>query len=448
MKGKPLSLAWRLYRFASLLVVVSLGTLVATVILIGRQPADDQIRAVEALASQLNSRFPDNEALVRELHREPSLRTLDLFVYDRRGQLFGGVGTPLAPPTEEELQVKQGAGHFDEERMVVAMGPERVLIHKPVGSGPTWIIVTLLVVIGVSLAIALVATMVFSSTIARPLRALGDAARAFGRGETSVRTRFSQKDELGDVGHAFDEMADTIEQLLRTQRAMMGDISHELRTPLTRIKLALELVNADPQAAQQVLDDVDADLDEIEQIVEDVFEMVRLDFADSPAIRHSELDLLEIVHRSMGRFAAHHTSHAILLETTLDQAPCEGDGGLIRRSLDNLLDNAAKYSPEGSTVTLTFREQANRFEIEVADQGVGMSTDELSLAFTPFWRADRSRTRETGGAGLGLALARRIARAHGGDIELRSSPGAGTIARLTVGRTPKTGIADGSHNEK
>jgi two-component system, OmpR family, sensor kinase len=440
MKDKPRSLAWKLYTFASLMVIVSLGTLIASLLLDGRRPEDNQVRAVEALVSQLDARFPDNEALIRELHREPALRTLDLFVYNRRGQLIGGVGTPLAPPTEEELQVEEGAPRLDHERMAIAMGPDRVLLHRPVGSGPTWIIVTLSVVIGVSLTIALVVTLVFARTIVRPLRTLGDAARALGRGETSVRTRLTRGDELGAVGRAFDEMADKIDQLLRTQRAMMADISHELRTPLTRIKLALDLASADPQAAQHVLDDVDGDLEEIERIIEDVFELVRLDSAGSAAIRRKVVDLFEIVRHSMARFEAHHASHPITLETTLDHALCEGDGVLLRRSLDNLLDNAAKYSPEGSPITLRLRQQADRFEIEVVDRGIGMTTSELGLAFTPFWRADGSRTRETGGVGLGLALARRIARAHGGEVELESSRSAGTIARLTLDRTPKTGI--------
>lgn len=436
MKNKPRSLAWRLYTFASLMIVVSLGTLIMSVFLSDGRPEEDQMRSVEALASQLDARFPGDEALVRELQSEPSLRTLDLFAYDRRGRLIGGVGTPLAPPELEDLRVQQGAGRFDEDRMVVAMGQERVLLYRPVTSG---VVLTFLLVIGVSLVIALVATLVFARTIVRPLRTIVDAARAFGRGETSVRTNLAGGDELGDVGHAFDEMADALDQLLRTQRTMMADISHELRTPLTRIKLAHELVNADPPAAQHVLDGVETDLEEIEQIIEDVFELVRLDSADSVAMRREEVDLLAIVQRSMERLAVHHASHVVTLETTHDHALCEGDERLIRRALDNLLDNAAKYSAGASPIVLRLRGDAGGFEIEVVDRGIGMSTDELALAFTPFWRAEKSRTRAAGGVGLGLALAKRIARAHGGDVELESSRAAGTIARLTLASVASTG---------
>jgi signal transduction histidine kinase len=298
------------------------------------------------------------------------------------------------------------------------------------------ILLTMLGVIALVLVLTLAPTFAFARTIARPLQTLSDAARAFGRGETTTRTNLTARDELGAVGRAFDDMASKIEQLLRTQRAMMADISHELRTPLTRIKLALDLAGADPKAAQQVLDDVGADLEEIEQIIEDVFVVVRLDSADSAVIRRTEVDVVKLVHRSAARFEAHHAAHPLELELgEISCAKVQADEALLRRALDNLLDNAAKYSPEGTPVVLRLRDQRDAYAVEVVDHGIGMSTNELELAFTPFWRADHSRTRETGGVGLGLALARRIARAHGGDVELESRRAEGTVARLTLSRS-------------
>ena len=109
-----------------------------------------------------------------------------------------------------------------------------------------------------------------------------------------------------------------------------------------------------------------------------------------------------------------------------------GHGALLRRALDNLLDNAAKYSPGDMPITLGARQSGDQVMVEVVDRGAGMTAEQLQNAFTPFWRADDSRSRGTGGVGLGLALARRVARAHGGDVALRSTPGRGTTAVLTV----------------
>jgi len=105
---------------------------------------------------------------------------------------------------------------------------------------------------------------------------------------------------------------------------------------------------------------------------------------------------------------------------------------LLRRALDNLLDNAAKYSDGETPVKLAVIPSGASVAFEVVDKGIGMSAEELERAFTPFWRADSSRTRKTGGVGLGLALARRIARVHGGEVTLTSTPGLGTTARLEV----------------
>jgi signal transduction histidine kinase len=105
---------------------------------------------------------------------------------------------------------------------------------------------------------------------------------------------------------------------------------------------------------------------------------------------------------------------------------------LLRRAIDNLLDNAVKYSEADTPVTFHVEPNGRSVAFEIVDRGIGMSPTELDQAFTPFWRADDSRTRKTGGVGLGLALARRIARAHGGDVTLASRPGEGTTARLEV----------------
>jgi signal transduction histidine kinase len=226
-------------------------------------------------------------------------------------------------------------------------------------------------------------------------------------------------------------MADRTSALISSQRQLMADVSHELRTPLARIRVALELAAEDPVAAKDVLADVGTDLDEIDQLIADILTTARLD-ADHAVVNREPISVGELADRAASRFTARHPGRT--LEKTVDDAEraIECDPVLLRRALDNLLDNAAKYSDTDKPVKLEVHPNGTAVDFKIVDKGIGMSKDELERAGTPFWRADGSRARRTGGVGLGLALARRIARAHGGDISLDSAPGRGTTVSLHV----------------
>lgn len=282
------------------------------------------------------------------------------------------------------------------------------------------------------LGMILLASVWFARRMARPLAVLGDAARRFGAADTSARAGLQRDDEFGDLGRTFDEMATQIDTLVRGQRQLMADISHELRTPLARIRVALELAVEDPEAARDVLSDVGIDLDEIDELMERTLIMARLDIGD-PGLPQRDIDLAEVASSAAGRFARLHTERELRISGT-KIGTLHGDPSLVRRALDNLLDNATKYSDPQTPVQLDVHAASQRFELRVIDSGRGMTPEELQHAFTPFWRADASRTRATGGVGLGLALARKIARAHHGDVELTSVPGEGTTALLWLPR--------------
>ncbi|MDX2088832.1 MAG: HAMP domain-containing sensor histidine kinase [Kofleriaceae bacterium] len=409
-----------------MIVFLTLSTMIVAPIMFGGKINERDARLLEVLIAQLHASHPSDAELAASLANGPA-RDLNLAVYDRTGTFLYGDPSKAAP-SARELEVRAGRPYVERDRVVVELSPTRVVVEEP--GAPPVPFEALLVLLGLILVLTLVATTWFARSIARPLAALSETARALGRGDTAARVRLARQDELGEVGRSFDEMADRVGQLLQTQRAMMADISHELRTPLTRIKLALDLATADPRAAQQVLDDVGADLEEIEQIIEDVFAMVRLD--SDARMGKGTVDLRELARRSAARFTDYHQGRSITLELPAAEAAISGDAALVRRALDNLLDNAAKYSPPDAAVTLRLGAEGGTWVFEVIDRGIGMTESELGHAFTPFWRADSSRARTTGGVGLGLALARRIARAHGGDVELTSSRGSGTRARLVL----------------
>jgi signal transduction histidine kinase len=431
-------LVWKLYAFTLLIVFLTFATMATLPVVFGGKINERDASIIEALGRHLLRHYPHDAALARALVSSPELAAMELHVFDRAGRYrFGTESGPRPPaPSGPALEVVADEPVVKRGYVVVSLGPDRVLVHLP--DEPKVPLAILLTLLTILLSTTSVATLWFARTIATPLHRLAHQTRAFGRGDTTARARLVRQDELGEVGRAFDDMADKLDQLLRTQRAMMADISHELRTPLTRIRIALELATADPAAAQQVLDDVGGDLAEIEQIIEDVFVVVQLDSA--APLRRQPIHLPELIARSVERFRAHHAGRALVVETpAVDADPparLVGDPALVRRAVDNLLDNAAKYSPVHSEITLRASASPGGWTIDVVDRGIGMTTAEVAQAFTPFWRADESRNRDTGGVGLGLALARRVARAHGGDVVLSSQRAVGTTARITLGAPP------------
>ncbi len=361
-----------------------------------------------------------------------------LTLYNSRGGIeWTNVDPALEIPDEDErIELRHSKWTLATGRIVVRSDDSTLLaVYHPNRPGFPW---SYVVPMGLGILLVVGAASVwFSRRLARPLDQLATAARRFGDGDTSARAKLDRVDELGQVGKAFDDMADRTAGVMLAQRQLMGDVSHELRTPLSRIRVALELAAEDPSAAKDVLADVGADLDEIDQLIADILTTARLD--GEPHLDRRPTPMSELTDRATQRFTAKHPRRALELSVlenvaSLRDLDIECDPVLLRRALDNLLDNAAKYSDEPVKLIVRAAPKPNITHVvfEVVDQGIGMSPEELDRAFTPFWRADGSRTRRTGGVGLGLALARRIARAHGGDVTLTSARGAGTTARLEV----------------
>jgi signal transduction histidine kinase len=434
MKLRLGRLAVRVYAFALITVVLSVVLLGGLIKYTGDPPWFRSFGATVALFTrQLGERYPTREALLAHLDDATRGMQGNCAVYDRGGRkLWSSPGDDSAAPTGGEWRDIERVGVVvvdDRLGAAIAGHPELAFTYHPTTefSGLGFAIAVCAV-----LFLILLSSLWFARGIVRPLRRLEEAATAFGSGDTTVRARVTQAGELGAVGTAFDAMADRIVHLLRTQRELLADISHELRTPLARIRVAIELATEDPVAAQDVLSDVGIDLAELEQIIDDLLTVVRLDLPDaSNQLPRAPLAVDELLRRAGERFAVLHPRRALELGGDAGGV-VNGHGALLRRAIDNLLDNAAKYSPDGAPITLAAQAAGDRVIVQVVDRGAGMTAEQLNHAFTPFWRADDSRSRGTGGVGLGLALARRVARAHGGDVTLRSTPGAGTTAQLTI----------------
>ncbi|WP_233585850.1 HAMP domain-containing sensor histidine kinase [Corallococcus sp. CA054B] len=301
------------------------------------------------------------------------------------------------------------------------------------------------IIVGLVLACTAITSVAFARTLAGPLEKLASAARAFGAGRLDVRAGLRRKDELGLVSEAFDEMAGRITQLLRSQKELLANVSHELRTPLSRIRVALDLAaEGDAQTARELLPDITEDLSELERLVSDVLTTSRLELVTDgasgvPPLRLERVDANALLDKAAARFHTARPKHRLEVQVDGTLPTLEADPVLLRRVLDNLLDNAGKYSEPGTTVKLHARAEGDSLQVDIQDQGIGIESEDLARVGTPFFRTDRSRARTTGGVGLGLALVRRILEAHHGRLTLESQPGQGTTARVVL---PGVGAAD------
>jgi signal transduction histidine kinase len=433
MSSRRSRLGIRLYAFTAAIALATMAALLVLPRFVGSpRYLEPQAALVQNMVDRLSQRLKDPSSFDERMVRLGQRLKGQLTLYDLQGHVIRStIEPPLDPATtKERARLLDDKWSLAWHRIVVRSDDGSVIgVYVPDSPGFPWSFVVPLGA-GVLLVVG-GATVWFSRRLVQPLDQLAGAARRFGGGDTDARAGLRRNDELGDVGRAFDDMADRTAALITAQRQLVADVSHELRTPLARIRVALELAAEDPVAARDVLADVGADLDEIDQLIEDILTTARLG-AEHARIERQPLTLAELAERAAARFAARHPGRALERAMSEDARTIDCDPVLLRRALDNLLDNAAKYSPPEAPVTLAVRPNGNTVTFEVVDRGIGMTADELERAGTPFWRADGSRTRRTGGVGLGLALARRIARAHGGEVALASKPGAGTTARLEI----------------
>jgi signal transduction histidine kinase len=278
--------------------------------------------------------------------------------------------------------------------------------------------------------------------IVRPLETLSRAARALGSGDLRARTGLKRQDELGEVGRAFDDMAERVQTLLVAERELLANVSHELRTPLARIRVALDLAGeADVQGERTSLDEIHVDLTEIERLIDDIMTTARLDIEDGRAppsgfsLHLQRVAPEEICDRAAERFRTRHPRRPLTVAGGPDASlpAVDADPVLFRRVLDNLLENADKYSSDlDRPILLRTSAGDGRVTFEVVDRGMGIPEEDLPRIFTPFFRSERSRSRDGGGVGLGLTLVKRIVEAHEGCIDVTSSVGQGTTVRVSL----------------
>ena len=453
-KPTPLrrSLLWRIYLInigGLALISLAFGVLRTTVLdAPWRMTMEQRARYVISHVA----RYRDEPAAMRREARQAQDDLLaSLSIYDYAGNLLvSNVTPPLPKLTESEHTRLKLEGLFScrtpglaavpvvQDGRIIAYG----VIALPKFPIPFSEYATLVFAVLLCLAVA---SLLLTRMLVRPLERLSAAAQALGAGDLSARVRLTQQDELGAVARTFDEMADRLTHLLRGHNELLANVSHELRTPIASIRIALELAaEGDSETAREMLSGITCDLGELERLVEDILITARLDLAadragdSTPPLRLDRVQLEELVEQAAARFASAYPHHELHVELAAAECELRADRALLRRALDNILDNAGKYSDPGTRVTLSASPSDDAVKIEIRDQGIGIAPADQPHLFTPFFRSDRSRTRRTGGVGLGLTLSRRIVNAHGGTLTIESSLAVGTLARFLLPRALNT----------
>ena len=266
--------------------------------------------------------------------------------------------------------------------------------------------------------VILAAAYLLIRRVLRPLQPLKAGVEALGAGRLDHRVPQTGYDEFRDLSEAFNTMAKRLAALLANKEQLLLDVSHELRSPLTRLKVQVELIRDD--AVRQSLK---ADVAEMEAMVSTILEEARLRSA-AATLKLESTDMAQLVRSLLNDYIDRPPG---VVSGSLDPAPIPLDRDKIRMVLRNLIENALKNTPaDKPPVRVELLRGQGRLELVVEDQGVGIAESALPRLFEPFFRTDGSRSRKTGGFGLGLSLVKAIVDAHHGTIEISSSPGKGT----------------------
>jgi len=334
---------------------------------------------------------------------------------------------------EGQTAVKARAVTVDGGRRYVLVAALPIGLMRLLHDAPSAQLVRLLVVVVTAAATC----YVLARYVARPLATLRTATRELAGGHLAVRVGPAlgrRTDELGDLARDFDGMAERLEGLVTAERRLLRDISHELRSPLARLHVALGLARQQAGPEQGALDRIEREAERLNALIGQLLTLARLESgATEPA--HETIDLGAIVREVAedADFEARSRRRAVRVLESCD-AGVRGDRELLRSAVENVVRNAVRHTRDGTAVEVGLRLEPppapSRVRIWVRDHGAGVPESALPYIFEPFYRVGVARDRATGGVGLGLTIAHRTLRLHGGTLRAANAPDGGLVVEL------------------
>jgi signal transduction histidine kinase len=286
----------------------------------------------------------------------------------------------------------------------------------------------LLVAGAIASALALVVARWLARGLTQPLRDMAAATRRMEVGDYSVRVHSDSRDEVGQLAAAFNRMSGELESLERLRRDLVANVSHELKTPITAIRAHLEnLADGVETPNTETMQIMLTQTERLGRLVEQLLDLSRLESGEIP-LRRERVSVGPLVAQVVSEIDVARSGQGVAINPVIaeDVPALDADPERVHQVLFNLVDNAVRFTPGGGTVTISAHRHNGSVEITVADTGVGIASEHIPRLFERFYRVDPARSREDGGTGIGLAIARSVVEAHGGHIRAHSAPGEGS----------------------
>lgn len=306
----------------------------------------------------------------------------------------------------------------------------------------TQMILFLIVALAVLLAVATIGSLIVANQALSPLSELISKTRSIHPHQLSERILIPQtQDEIQELATTLNSLLERLDHAFQSQERFVADASHQLKTPLSILRGELELVQnhlSDPQAVRDFISSASQEIDHLTRLVENLLLLAQVD-SQKAALSVSKVSLDELVCEAIARLEPLTRKRSIKMAFNIEENPegdfdFEGDKNLLQSMITNIIENAAKYSKEGSTVRIFLSTKTNHLSLDVADEGPGISSDDKPRLFERFYR-NPSLAKGTEGTGLGLSIARKIAILHNGSLSLLKSVPSGSIFRIELART-------------
>lgn len=286
----------------------------------------------------------------------------------------------------------------------------------------------------VSLLLAMLIALWISRVLLAPIKRVAAATHRLAAGDYNSRVAVAAQDEVGQLARDFNHLAHTLERNEQVRREFMADVSHELRTPLSILRGELEAIEDGVRTLDHnSVKSLQGEVRMLSKLVDDLYE---LSLADVGALAYRKLpcDLAELLADCVASFQERYAEHGLTMELAIhsDPLPVHADDRRLRQLFHNLLENTLRYTDRGGELRLSARKEQNTVRVDFLDSAPGVDAAQLERLFERFYRAEGSRSRASGGAGLGLAICSSIAQAHGGSLTAAHSPRAGLWLTLRL----------------